>query len=158
RDRTITLWETSGWTRQRTLRGHEADFVKIAFHPDGRRLASGGWDGIVVLWDSVTGRILRRLKGAIGEVRGLAFSPDGRRLAASRGIRGRGEVISWDLERLDLLAEVREQAARDHAEGRRLARSQRSAEALAALQKARDTLQELIDSHPEDLRLRRDLA
>jgi WD40 repeat protein len=157
-DRTITLWETSGWTRVRTLRGHDTAIHSVAFYPDGRWLASGSTDGTVVLWDAASGHIVRTLKGNIGEVFGLAFSPDGRRLATASGIRGRGEVMLWDLARLDLTAEVREQAARDHAEGRRLARLGRTDESLATFQKALDIRQELVRGHPDDPRLGRDLA
>jgi tetratricopeptide (TPR) repeat protein len=157
-DRTITLWETGGWTRVRTLRGHDTNLLGVAFHPDGRWLASGGADGRVVLWDPQKGRIVRTLKGNIGEVSGLAFSPDGRWLATASGIHGRGEVILWDLGRLDLVAEARDQAARDHAEGRRLAAAKRGDEARAALQKALEARQGLTLSHPDDPRLVRDLA
>jgi tetratricopeptide (TPR) repeat protein len=157
-DGTITLWEPGRWTRTRTLRGHDTIIGRVAFHPDGRWLASGGADGTVVLWDPATGRIMRRLKGSLGAVTGLAFSPDGRRLAASSGITGRGEVVLWDLERLDRLAEARDQAARDHAEGRRLARSRRWDEAIAALRQALEVRRELVRGHPDDPRLARDLA
>jgi tetratricopeptide (TPR) repeat protein len=157
-DRTITLWETSGWTPVRTLRGHDADIASVAFHPEGRWLASGASDGTVVLWDPATGRTLRTLKGTIGEVIGLAFSPDGRWLASASGIHGRGEVVVWDLTRLDLVIEAREQAARDHAAGRRLAFAKRWDAALETIQKALEIRRELVRSHPDDARLIRDLA
>jgi WD40 repeat protein len=155
---TITLWETRGWTRLRTLQGSEADLGPVAFHPDGRWLASGTSDGSVVLWDPATGRIVQTLKGNVGEVVDLGFSPDGRWLASASGIRDRGEVIVWDLARLDLVAEARERAARDHAEGQRLALSKRWDEALMSLRKALEAREELHRSHPDDPRLIRDLA
>jgi WD40 repeat protein/tetratricopeptide (TPR) repeat protein len=157
-DRSITLWETTGWTRTRTLRGHDSYINRVASHPDGQRMASGGNDGTVVLWDLAAGRIVRTLKGNIGPVTGLSFSPDSRWLASASGIRDRGEILLWDLTRLDLLAQAREQAARDHAEGRRLARRQLWDMALAAHQKALEARQELARSHPDDPRLVRDLA
>jgi WD40 repeat protein len=157
-DRTITLRESRGWTRVRTLRGHDTNLWGVAFHPGGRWLASGGADGMVVLWDPFTGEIVRTLKGALGEVRRLAFSPDGRWLAAASGIRGRGEVVVWDLTRLDLTAEAREQAARDHSEGQRLAGLKRSDEALVAYQKALAVRGRLAREDPENSRVRRDLA
>jgi WD40 repeat protein len=65
----------------------------VAFNPDGKRVASGAWDGTVLLWDPGTGKVERTLKGHKGGVRQVAFSPDGRRLA-SAGVDGR--VVVWD--------------------------------------------------------------
>jgi WD40 repeat protein len=53
----------------------------VAFHPDGRTLATGSSDRTVRLWDVTTGRALRTLKGHTDYLSALAFSPDGRTLA-----------------------------------------------------------------------------
>ena len=34
----------------------------IIFSPDGRLLASGGWDGIAYIWDVRTGKLLPRAR------------------------------------------------------------------------------------------------
>jgi WD40 repeat protein len=50
----------------------------VAFSPDGRRLVTGGIDGIVKLWDVPSGQEALSLRGHLDLVRSVAFSPDGR--------------------------------------------------------------------------------
>ncbi|MFB7124285.1 trypsin-like peptidase domain-containing protein, partial [Kitasatospora sp. NPDC056273] len=52
----------------------------LVFSPDGRTLATGGYDG-VRLWDAATGKRTATLTGNTRTVRSVAFSPDGRTLA-----------------------------------------------------------------------------
>jgi DNA-binding beta-propeller fold protein YncE len=56
----------------------------VAFSPDGKRLASGSYDGSIKVWDAQTGRETLTLKergGASQFGKSVAFSPDGKRLA-----------------------------------------------------------------------------
>jgi glucose/arabinose dehydrogenase len=70
-------------------RAHEAMVVEqdrdnaycVAFSPDGRLFASGGWGRPARIRESVAGSLLRELRSAGSSVYDLAFSPDGRLLA-----------------------------------------------------------------------------
>jgi WD40 repeat protein len=68
----------------------------VAFHPTGRKIATGGLDGQAVqIWDPDTGRDLGSLPWAT-DVRSVAFSADGTLLAAGSYA---GPVKVWDLSR-----------------------------------------------------------
>src|SRR5262249_947754 len=77
-----------------TLHGHTADASALAWTPDGRRLASGGFDATIRIWDAATGRQTLSIAAPDGGVLGLAWSPDGRRLAA--GNWREQTVTVWD--------------------------------------------------------------
>jgi len=84
------------------------NFVKsVAFHPNGRLLATGGMDFRVNLWDlsqhepkpeALPG--VNRGGGQSGWVQSVAFSPDGRTLAAGSWYDG---VTLWDVATRRLL-------------------------------------------------------
>jgi WD40 repeat protein len=66
----------------RTLIGLTSDVICIAFSPDGRRIATTGYDRTVKLRDTATDREVFTLRGHIAGVVAPAFSPDGFRIVS----------------------------------------------------------------------------
>jgi WD40 repeat protein/tRNA A-37 threonylcarbamoyl transferase component Bud32 len=73
---------------ERTLGHHAAAVTGLVFSPDGGRLASVGYDGMVRLWDVEHGT-LEAVFPSEFDASEIAFSPDGRSIAAW----GNGPVV-----------------------------------------------------------------
>ena len=67
--------------------------VGLAVHPDGERIATGGFDRLVTLSELDTGRQVLVLRELDGNCHCVAFSPDGNQLAAGSAS---GKVYLWD--------------------------------------------------------------
>ena len=82
----VWLYDASTDTELNLL-SEDPDYVQaIAFSPDSRTLASGGYSSndVIRLWDTGTGK-RRGTLDAYEEILALAFSPDGTMLASSGG-------------------------------------------------------------------------
>ena len=75
-----------------TVRLRHSRLSCIAFSPDGKVLASGGYDHAIRFWDPVTGQELRSLAGHQQLIYAIAFSRDGKFLASGGWDT---EVIVW---------------------------------------------------------------
>ncbi|MFL5339999.1 MAG: eIF2A-related protein [Gemmataceae bacterium] len=81
-------------TKPQTIPAH-ADLIQdLAFSPDGKTLATCGYDRLVKLWDTATGKEQRTLKDHSDSVYGVAWRADGKLLASVAADRA---VKVWDV-------------------------------------------------------------
>jgi WD40 repeat protein len=66
-----------------TLDGHDSAIFAMALSPDGRWLATGGYDYAVRVWDMGSRQIVAVLKGYSDEIDWLGFTRDGKTLITS---------------------------------------------------------------------------
>ncbi len=89
----------------RNWRGDGQSNPRLAFHPDGSRIAIGG-NGFVYIWEVAKGKIIQILPGHMHSIDGLAYSPDGK-LLVSCDFGGTVKFWSADGEEIGL-AHVRD--------------------------------------------------
>jgi WD40 repeat protein/serine/threonine protein kinase len=85
---------------------HDEPLETVAYSPDGKRFASGGWDGKVRIWDIENpdmAKVVCEIPASSGYVFAVAFSPDGKQIAVGTNERGaeggRGEYLKlWNAE------------------------------------------------------------
>ena len=75
------------------VQAHNRSVGAVAFSPDGKRLASSGWDNKVTIWD-MTGDEPHEFAKLDGSPSGVAFLADGKTLVAG-GLEPR--VVLWDI-------------------------------------------------------------
>ncbi len=75
----------------------------VAYSPDGRIVASSGFNEAIILWDLKTGKQLSVLRSDNpAPIRTVAFSPDGQLLAAGDD---KNQIVLWDMKTLKTLGE-----------------------------------------------------
>ena len=73
--------------------------ASMAFHPDGKRLATNGAGKDVKIWDLNTGAEAASLRGHTADVNTVAISPDGRYLASTSAVPGGvPQMKVWDMQ------------------------------------------------------------
>jgi WD40 repeat protein/DNA-binding SARP family transcriptional activator len=93
--------------------GHTSPVQRVAYSPDGSRVATGDVFGEVHLWDARTGAHQLVLRHDGGWLHRLAFSPDGGRLYSTSGTDG---MRVWALDPGELEAVARAEVTRDLAD------------------------------------------
>jgi WD40 repeat protein len=82
-DGAVKVWDTETGHEVVTLKRHRSWVAGLDFSPDGRMLATGGYDQTIKLWDTTAWIQLETLRGHLDEIYDLAFSPDGKHLATA---------------------------------------------------------------------------
>jgi WD40 repeat protein len=116
-DKSIRLWDLTTGNLLKVILppidlGHEGKIYAVAFSPDGKTIAAGGWTcwewegkASVYLFDRLTGAMTGRISGMPGAIFSLAYSKDGQYLAATSSSGGfrvfrtsDNEVVAQDTE------------------------------------------------------------
>jgi WD40 repeat protein/serine/threonine protein kinase len=104
-DAPVKVWDARSGRLSVEFAGHQAIVFCLAWHPDGQRIATSGWDRerklfVVKVWDARDARTVRAgfelptFEIAAGiETYAFAFSPDGEHLVTGRA---NGKVQVWD--------------------------------------------------------------
>jgi hypothetical protein len=89
----VRVWDVAAARPAGTLGAAGEGMWAVAYSPDGRTVACGGFDRTLYLLDAATGNERVTIPDAASQfVRGLSFSPDGRQIAAG----GSGPTRVWD--------------------------------------------------------------
>jgi len=97
-DQTVRLWTPDRLNILRTFLYHSDDINTLTFHPNGKYLASGSNDGLIILWAIEQAQPARILK-SLSNIEQLTFTSDGNYLISiNNNNENKSDNISiWDI-------------------------------------------------------------
>ena len=95
----VKIWSAETGKTLITLEGQHTKsrnffIYNASYSPNGKLIATGGYDHKLKLWDATTGKVHRVIEGHTNNVLGVAFSPDGKRVATASTDR---TLAVWDV-------------------------------------------------------------
>src|SRR5207253_2582149 len=106
-DRTVRVWDATPLADEEDedciiLRGHSGEVTSVAFNPqapaivpDGRHMASAGFEAIVRIWDVEARKVIQEYPDHNWVIYCVACSPNGKHVASASGD---GTVRLWDVK------------------------------------------------------------
>jgi len=95
----IKIWDVKSGQELKTLKGHKWSVDSVAFSPNGKIIASCGFDNAIRLWDVATGNELKVLLGHEMYVASVKFSSDGKTLVSHGDLSSPIDRVKfWDVE------------------------------------------------------------
>ena len=79
----VKVWDFTTGNNVLSYCGHSDEVLTVKWSPDGKRIASAGFDCTIQIWSSLTGKHLVTYSGHSAWVRAVAWSPDGKCIASA---------------------------------------------------------------------------